>query len=144
MRKFFIGLATAMAAVANTSSAQIPVTPVTAALSRNDPKVIALYGDILRAIAGASPTAGRDQLEAQIAYTVDQSQADCPVVVAALREALGVPRSTKPVVAALRDVLTNASRCNPYGTAAIGGAGATLAQGPAVGIGGGSSNYSSF
>lgn len=144
MRLLLMGVAATVSFVASAGDAQIPVTPISPVLSANDPNVIALYTDILRTIAGVSATAGRDQFEAQIAYTVDQSQANCPVVVAALREALDVPRHTKPVVLALRDVLANASRCDPYGTAAVGGPGGTLAQGPAIGIGGGSSNYSSF
>ena len=143
MRLLLIGVAATISLVAGRGDAQIPVTPISPVLSANDPNVIALYTDILRTIAGVPATAERDQFEAQIAFTVDQSQANCPVVVAALREALGVPRHAKPVTMALRDVLASASRCDPYGTAAIGGPGATLAQGPAVGIGGGSSNYSS-
>lgn len=144
MRLLLIGVAATLSFVAGVGGAQIPVTPITPVLSANDPNVIALYTDILRTISGVPANAGRDQFEAQIAYTVDQSQANCPVVITALHEALGVPSHTKPVTMALRDVLANASRCDPYGTAAVGGPGATLAQGPAVGIGGGSSNYSSF
>ena len=144
MRLLLIGVAATMSLVAGAGDAQIPVTPIAPVLSANDPNVVALYTDILRTIAGVPQTAGREQYEAQIAYTVDQSQANCPVVVAALREALGVPRNAKPVSLALRDVLASASRCDRFGTAAVGGPGATLAQGPAVGIGGGSSNYSSF
>ncbi|WP_137897785.1 hypothetical protein [Sphingomonas sp. 2SG] len=144
MRLVLFGMAATLSFVGASGDAQIPVTPLSPMVSRDDPNVIALYTEIMRTIAGVPAPAGRDQLEAQIAYTVDQSQANCPVVVAALHEALDVPRSSKPTVEALRDVLTNASRCDRYGTAAVGGPGATLAQGPAVGIGGGSSNYASF
>jgi len=144
MRLVLFGMAATMSLVGASGDAQIPVTPLSPMVSRDDPNVIALYTEIMRTIAGVPAPAGREQLEAQIAYAVDQSQANCPVVVAALREALGVPRNAKPVSLALRDVLASASRCDRFGTAAVGGPGATLAQGPAVGIGGGSSNYSSF
>jgi hypothetical protein len=144
MRLLFLGMAATISLVGASGDAQIPVTPLSPVVSRDDPNVIALYTEIMRTIAGVPTTAERDQFEAQIAYAVDQSQANCPVVVAALHEALDVPRQPKPTVQALRDVLTGASRCDRYGTAAVGGPGATLAQGPAVGIGGGSSNYASF
>jgi hypothetical protein len=125
--------------------AQIPIAPVSPLVSRDDPNVIALYTAILGTIGQVPVTSASDQFEAQIAYTVDQSQANCRVVLAALREALDTPRQPQPAIVALRDVLTTAARCSPYGTAAAGGAaGATLAQGPAVGVGGGTSNYSRF
>ncbi|RZM36913.1 MAG: hypothetical protein EOP67_04005 [Sphingomonas sp.] len=144
MRLLLLGMAATMSLVGASGDAQIPVTPLSPVVSRDDPNVITLYAEIMRTIAGVAAPAGREQLEAQIAYTVDQSQANCPVVVAALHEALDVPRNPKPTVQALRDVLTSASRCDRYGTASVGGPGATLAQGPAIGIGGGSSNYASF
>jgi hypothetical protein len=144
MRLLLLGMAATMSIVGASGDAQIPVTPLSPVVSRDDPNVIALYAEIMRTIAGVAAPAGREQLEAQIAYTVDQSQANCPVVVAALHEALDVPRNPKPTIQALRDVLTSASRCDRYGTASVGGPGATLAQGPAIGIGGGSSNYASF
>lgn len=144
MRLLILGMAATVSLVGTSGDAQIPVTPLLPMVSRDDPNVIALYTQIMQTIAGVPAPAGREQLEAQIAYAVDQSQANCPVVVAALHEALDAPRQPKSTVQALRDVLTGASRCDRYGTAAVGGPGATLAQGPAVGIGGGSSNYASF
>lgn len=144
MRMLILGMAAAATLVAAGGDAQIPVTPLLPVVSRDDPNVIALYTDILRTIAGVPAPASREALEAQIAYTIDQSQANCPVVVAALHETLDTAQP-KPTVQALRDVLTSASRCDRYGTAAVGGPGATLALGPVVGIGGGGgSNYANF
>lgn len=145
MRKFFLGMAATMSVIGGSGAAQIPVAPALPALAANDPNVIALYTDIMRTIAGVPAAAGHEQAEAQIAYTVDQSEENCRVVVAALRQALGTPRQAKPITLALRDVLSRAIRCDPYGTAAPGGSAGTLAQGPVVGIGGGgTSNYSTF
>lgn len=140
MRLLSIGIAALVATAGVSGSAQLPVAP----LSPNDPNVVALYGELLRTIAGVPANVGRDQAQAQIAYTVDQSQESCPVVIAALSETLRAPRFSKPVVMALQDVLANAKRCDPRGTASIGGPGGVLSQGPAIGVGGGSSNYSSF
>lgn len=140
MRLLSIGIAALVASASISGNAQLPIAPV----SPDNPNVVALYGELLRTIAGVPANAGRDQAQAQIAYAVDQSQESCPVVIAALSETLRKPHYTKPVTQALEDVLANAKRCDPRGTAAIGGPGGVLSQGPAIGVGGGSSNYSSF
>ena len=93
MRLVLFGMAATMSLVGASGDAQIPVTPLSPMVSRDDPNVIALYTEIMRTIAGVPAPAGREQLEAQIAYAVDQSQANCPVVVAALHDDTSVGKT---------------------------------------------------
>lgn len=144
MRSSIIVLAAAASFGAVSASSQtLPRSTIATPISANTPEVIAVRAAILQAIAGTAGATTRAQLEAQIVYAIDQTQANCRVVLTALRETLSQSGHNKMTLAALRDVLARVARCEPYGTASVGGgAQSVLATGPAVGIGGGSSsNY---
>lgn len=105
--------------------------------------VTALLDSIKSALMGLAPDAAQQDVEAAIVFALDQSQQPPKVILAALTGFQAVKPQSAVVSKAVASVLRARRRLAGLGTGSLADDGATFGpgEGPAVVLGGGSSNY---
>ena len=115
-----------------------PAAPLSPAVQQR--RIADLLKIILQTLRKAPASQNVQTLAGQLSLQISQSESDCSVTQAALRQA-AASNLTRTARRALQQVTAATARCQNTGTGALPNAQTVASQGTSLGLGGGTSNY---